>query len=159
MTLKAYTDSVENVLANLYSKIEADLTEFYRFINLEDEAGFTAKLEHSAGKLDLDVDFYGRGFFPPGAYHSEGHQDGMGLCMYLALKSEMSGANFTLAILDDVVMSVDKEHRREVCRLLLEKFPSTQIHHYHPRRGVVSTNASTRFGQARIYLEPSELVG
>lgn len=127
VTLNAYAASVETVLANLYTAIEADLTEYYRFINLEDEAGFAAKLKHSAGKLDLNVDFYGRGFFPPGAYHSEGHQDGMGVCMYLALMNEMFGHNFTLAILDDVVMSVDKHHRREVCRLLLEKFPNTQF--------------------------------
>ena len=79
------------------------------------------------GKLGFDVDFYGRGFFPPGAYHSEGHQDGMGLCLYLALMRHLQGSGFTLAVLDDVVMSVDTGHRREVCALLKKEFPQTQF--------------------------------
>jgi hypothetical protein len=81
----------------------------------------------SIGKLSFDVDFYGRGHFPPGAYHSEGHQDGMGLCLYLALMNYLLGANFTFAVLDDVLMSVDAGHRRQVCALLKESFPNTQF--------------------------------
>ncbi|MCJ7484693.1 MAG: hypothetical protein MUQ25_00805 [Candidatus Aminicenantes bacterium] len=79
------------------------------------------------GKLGFDVDFYGRGFFPPGAYHSEGHQDSMGLCLYLALMKYLQGGNFTFAVLDDVLMSVDAGHRREVCALLKKEFPDTQF--------------------------------
>jgi len=37
------------------------------------------------------------------------------------------GASFTLAILDDVLMSVDAGHRREVCALLKNTFPNTQF--------------------------------
>jgi hypothetical protein len=37
------------------------------------------------------------------------------------------GSRFTIAVLDDVLMSVDAGHRREVCKLLQEKFPSTQF--------------------------------
>jgi hypothetical protein len=96
-------------------------------INRDDEGKFSAKLEPTAGKLELSVDFYERGLFPPGAYHSEGHQDGMGLCLYLALMEQLFQSDFTLAILDDVVMSVDKQHRREVCRLLKDRFPNTQF--------------------------------
>ncbi len=73
------------------------------------------------------MDFYGRGFFPPGAYHSEGHQDGMGFCLYLALMSYLLGDRFTFAVLDDVLMSVDVGHRREVSRLLRDQFPNTQF--------------------------------
>jgi hypothetical protein len=51
-------------------------------INEDDEVKFTAKLTPSEGKLDFDVNFYERGLFPPGAYHSEGHQDGMGVCLW-----------------------------------------------------------------------------
>lgn len=65
--------------------------------------------------------------FPPGAYHSEGHQDGMGLCLYLALMKHLLGDSFTFAVLDDVLMSIDSGHRREVCRLLKERFPNTQF--------------------------------
>ena len=81
----------------------------------------------SAGKLDLTVDFYGLGMFPPAAYHSEGHQDGMGVCLYLALVKQLLGSNFRFAVLDDVVMSVDRNHRRQFCKLLKEAFPNVQF--------------------------------
>jgi hypothetical protein len=96
-------------------------------INEDDEVKFTAKLTPSEGKLDFDVNFYERGLFPPGAYHSEGHQDGMGVCLYLALMKRLFGAQFTFALLDDVVMSVDAGHRYQFCKLLKTHFPDTQF--------------------------------
>jgi len=51
----------------------------------------------------------------------------MGVCLYLALMSHLLGDNFTFAVLDDVLMSVDRGHRREVCALLKRRFPKTQF--------------------------------
>lgn len=122
-----YAKASDDVLVGLYGAVEADFVRLYRFINRDDEAAFQAKLTPSMGKLGFDVDFYGRGFFPPGAYHSEGHQDGMGLCLYLALMRRVQGDGFKFAVLDDVLMSVDAGHRREVCALLKKEFPNTQF--------------------------------
>ncbi len=122
-----YGQVTTNALDEIYKKVEASFKTLYRAINHEDEANFEAQLKPSIGKLGFDVDFYGRGFFPPGAYHSEGHQDGMGLCLYLALMTHLLGKGFTFAVLDDVLMSVDAGHRREVSKLLSEQFPNTQF--------------------------------
>ena len=83
--------------------MQEDFSEFYKTINEDDEVRFTAKLTPSEGKLDFNVNFYERGLFPPGAYHSEGHQDGMGVCLYLALMKRLFADRFTIALLDDVV--------------------------------------------------------
>ena len=122
-----YTSTSDAVLGGIYAAVEKDFASIYQFINRNDEGKFSAKLIPSMGKLGFDVDFYGRGFFPPGAYHSEGHQDGMGLCLYLALMRHLQGAGFTFAVLDDVLMSIDAGHRREVCALLKAHFPNTQF--------------------------------
>jgi hypothetical protein len=122
-----FGNEITKALEEIYKNVETQFTECYRHINREDEGGFTAKLIPSIGKLGFDVDFYGRGHFPPGAYHSEGHQDGMGLCLYLALMRHLLGDGFNFAVLDDVLMSVDIGHRREVCDLLKTKFPNTQF--------------------------------
>jgi hypothetical protein len=37
------------------------------------------------------------------------------------------GKDFTFAVLDDVVMSVDSQHRKQFCKLLKTKFPDTQF--------------------------------
>ena len=115
------------MLTSIYSAVEKDFASLYAFVNRDDEAQFSARLTPSTGKLDFNVDFYGRGLFPPDAYHSEGHQDSMGLCLYLALMKYLQGERFTVAVLDDVLMSVDVEHRREICRLLRREFPKTQF--------------------------------
>jgi hypothetical protein len=122
-----YGEVSVKVLESIYDIVQKDFTSFYSFINRDDEEKFQGKLIPSLGKLAFDVDFYGRGTFPPGAYHSEGHQDGMGLCLYLALMKHTLGDQFTLAVLDDVLMSVDAGHRREVCTLLKKHFPKTQF--------------------------------
>lgn len=121
---EAVTTSELNLI---YKTVETQFQEFYRSINDDNESQFTAALTPAAGKLRLDVDFFGRGQFPPAAYHSEGHQDAMGLCLYLALMKHLMGGEFTFAVLDDVLMSVDAGHRREVCKLLKSAFPSTQF--------------------------------
>src|SRR5207237_5623116 len=122
-----YGDISIAVRDGIYAHVEKDLTEYYTFINRDDEEKFAGELTPSVGKLAFNVDFYGRGKFPPGAYHSEGHQDGMGLCLYLALMKHTLGSNFTFAVLDDVLMSVDSSHRREVCKLLKSQFPKVQF--------------------------------
>ena len=121
-----YNTVSNTVLEGIYDEVAKEFTEFYKAIN-DDENEFIGKLKAGPAKLSFNVDFYGRGTFPPGAYHSEGHQDGMGLCLYLALMKHTLGDKFTFAVLDDVLMSVDTGHRREVCRLLKTKFPNTQF--------------------------------
>jgi len=125
--LDHYGKTSNAVLEQIYDTVAHDFSDYYRVINRSDEEQFVGKLQSAPAKLNFDVDFYGRGLFPPGAYHSEGHQDGMGLCLYLALMKSTLGEDFTFAVLDDVLMSVDTGHRREVCRLLKTRFPDTQF--------------------------------
>jgi hypothetical protein len=122
-----YCSVMEEELNSLYDEVQKDFSTFYRAINANDESTFTAKLTPSEGSLGLDVNFFERGLFPPAAYHSEGHQDGMGVCLYLALMKRLYGAQFTFALLDDIVMSVDTGHRYEFCKLLKTYFPETQF--------------------------------
>lgn len=122
-----YCAVLEEELNALYEEVEKDFSAYYRAINEDDESTFAAKLTPSEGKLELQVNFYERGLFPPSAYHSEGHQDGMGVCLYLALMKRLFGDRFTFALLDDVVMSVDAGHRYQFCKLLKTQFPNTQF--------------------------------
>jgi energy-coupling factor transporter ATP-binding protein EcfA2 len=124
---KIYCDVSEAALLTLYQEVEEEFGSYYRLINHDDEGDFKARFEATDGKLGLLVDFHKKGMFPPGAYHSEGHQDGMGVCLYLALMKRVLGKNFTFAVLDDVVMSVDSQHRKQFCKLLKTKFPDTQF--------------------------------
>ena len=125
--LLEHFDSVSShELEKVYSEVAVDFADFYKFLN-GDETNFEGKLSSDGGRVDLLVDFQGRGNFPAIAYHSEGHQDSMGLCLYLALTKYSLKENFTIAVIDDVVGSVDISHRNKLCRLLRRKFPNTQF--------------------------------
>lgn len=124
---QAYADAAESVLTALYEEVKDDFVEFYRMVNRDDENGFSANINADEGKMDIGVEFYSRGKYPPNALHSEGHQDTMGLCLYLALMRKLFGDKFRFVLLDDVVMSVDNSHRYQLCHMLKAKFPNTQF--------------------------------
>lgn len=106
-----YSTASDGVLAGIYTDVEKDFASLYRLANRDDEDKFHAHIVPSMGKLGFDVDFYGRGLFPPGAYHSEGHQDSMGLCLYLALMRYLHGSRFTFAVLDATAAEPGMHHR------------------------------------------------
>jgi hypothetical protein len=124
---ETYNDVAGQALSALYKAVADDFSDYYRRLNLDDEPAFKAGLLQDGGKLDLEVDFHGTGMSAPIAYHSEGHQDGMGLCLYLALIDRLLGGDFHFAVLDDVVTSIDTDHRHQFCKLLRDAFPDVQF--------------------------------
>ncbi len=117
---------MESFFKKLYEEIKSDFISYYKYLNA-DELNFSANMKQQEGSVNLKVDFYNRGEHPPHALHSEGHQDSMGICLFLALMKKIKGDSFSIALLDDVMMSVDIGHRRKLAQLLKEKFPNTQF--------------------------------
>ncbi len=146
--------SRDKVLNDLYEQIRERFEDIYRRLHFEDESSFSATLTPSDAGLNLEVEFYGRGKHPPLALHSEGHQDSMGLCLFLALAEKVARDRMSLIILDDVVMSVDADHRKNLCKVLNESFREFQIiiathdktwHHQLRHEGVIHKNDTVEF--------------
>lgn len=125
--LATFEKNRDEVLSQLYDSVNNKFCHLYKLLHGPDEGEFTSQLRPEGPALHLEVDFYGRGLHPPGALHSEGHQDSMGLCLYLALAERLTKGVIDLIILDDVVMSVDADHRRSLCRVLAKEFPNRQF--------------------------------
>ena len=125
----SFLASRDELLHELYESVRDRFVEFYRFLHPEEAESFAADLgPDQRGGVDLAVDFHAVGRYSPNAVHSEGHQDSMGLCLFLALAEVLTGgAAPDLLLLDDVVMSVDMEHRAKVAELLKVHFPTTQF--------------------------------
>lgn len=128
---ETYCSVLENELNRLYDEVQDDFSTFYRAINEDDESKFTAKLTPSEGKLDFEVNFYERGLFPPGAYHSEGHQDGMGVCLYLALMKRLFGDRFTLALLDDCGYVGGRRTPLSILQTVEDLFSQHPVHYHY----------------------------
>lgn len=124
---KSFEKARSTVLDALYARIKDRFVLLYRSLHGEDEATFSATLQPEKAGLNFEVDFYGRSMNPPHALHSEGHQDSMGLCLYLALAEELTKDIIDLVILDDVMMSVDSDHRQRACQILSKMFPNRQF--------------------------------
>lgn len=124
---QAYVAARDEVLESLYDKIKDRFVGLYKEMHGDDEKGFDASFTPTEAGLNLEVDFYGRGLHSPHAMHSEGHQDSMGVCLFLALSEHLNTGLIDLIILDDVVMSVDIGHRRAFCGVLIANFPNRQF--------------------------------
>lgn len=122
-----FENSRDKILNKLYEEIQSRFVQLYVELHGEDEKGFSAKLEPKGAALNFEVDFHGRGSHPPHALHSEGHQDSMGLCLFLALSEYLAEGVIDVVLLDDVVMSVDADHRRSLCDLMANNFKSKQF--------------------------------
>lgn len=124
---EVFLSARDEILEGLYDEISGRFSELYKALHGPDEESFGAEIQPDRAGLTFEVEFYGRGKYPPHALHSEGHQDSMGLCLFLALSEKLSQGIMNLTILDDVVMSVDASHRRNVCKLLSKYFPDKQF--------------------------------
>ncbi len=125
--LEEYVSARDTVLGKLYLDIEERFVNLYRQLHGDDEEAFTAKIGPTDAGVTLGVNFHGRGFHPPHALHSEGHQDSMGICLYFALAERLTGDLLDLIILDDIVLSIDDEHRSKLCSLFAGSFPHRQL--------------------------------
>ncbi len=162
--LNTFLESRNSILDQLYSEIKDRFVELYRELHLDDEMKFDALLVSEGAGVDFKVDFHGRGVNPPHALHSEGHQDSMGICLYLALAERLTQGFIDLIILDDVMMSVDAPHRREICKLLANFFKGRQFFittHDHTwarqlqSEGVISSKNRIEFSNWTIENGPS----
>ncbi len=127
LLLGYFQEARDKILDGIYEKIKDNFENYYKTIHSEDEGAFSSEIKHKEAELIMEVDFYGRGKFPPHAVHSEGHQDSMGLCLFFALNRYLASDLINVVVLDDVVMSIDRNHRRSICSMLKKYFADKQL--------------------------------
>ncbi|WP_226007967.1 AAA family ATPase [Natrinema salinisoli] len=111
----------DDVLSDIFETISDRFASFYQAVN-PDESAFNPTIGQTDTGVEFSVEFFDTGDHPPNALHSEGHQDLMGVCLFLALASELSPLERTPVLLDDVVMSVDEGHREQFAKVLQDEF-------------------------------------
>ena len=106
-------------LENILNQIEDYTIEFFNYIHKGDEIlNPKMKIKGSSGLL-LGL-FFGDDESEPRSYSSEGHIDTLGLCLFLAFVKEFNEYDFI--ILDDIISTVDLEHKEQVISLLFKYF-------------------------------------
>lgn len=104
--------------------------DYYEFIHPGEKISSSALEVRQVGKgsVEISTTFHGQKEHPL-LHFSESHLDTLGLCYFLAARRLEAQDNngFRLLVLDDVVHSVDSDHRERIARLLKEKFADHQL--------------------------------
>jgi energy-coupling factor transporter ATP-binding protein EcfA2 len=110
--------------------VSATANSFYETIHPKEKIA-TSQLQVrqvGQGSVNLSTNFYGKDE-PPMLHLSESHLDTLGLCYFLAIRKHEAQKNtaFKVLVLDDVMHSVDADHRVRVAQLLRQEFADHQI--------------------------------
>jgi recombinational DNA repair ATPase RecF len=132
----AFSKARESAIQKVFGAIAETVLDYYRRLHDFDddsERSECTALElkstsrAAAGGLRLAIQFLGLADFKdPRAFLSEGHLDSLGLCLFLAAVRIFNPPG-SLLVLDDVLTSIDREHRRRVGELLFREFADYQI--------------------------------
>jgi len=120
----------KNTVQNLMHTIEGLADSYFQKIHPEETIG-KPQLEitdRGTGSIKLTSTFYDKEDDPRGLY-SEGHIDTLGLCLFLAIchAQHQQNPEFSVLVLDDVLHSVDGEHRKRTADLIFQEFGDYQI--------------------------------
>ncbi len=132
----SFSSAREKAIQQIFAQISGTVLDYYRrlheFADGNEVAECTAlelkpTSRAAAGGLRLAIQFLGLADSKdPRAFLSEGHLDSLGLCLFLAAVRIFNPPG-SLLVLDDVLTSIDKEHRQRVGELLYSEFEDFQI--------------------------------
>jgi len=130
------------------AEISADIQRMWRVLHpthqIED-----VRLRHpdeTDKAIDIELKFFGVDLRSPRLTLSEGNRNSLGLCVFLSMARH--AADHVPVILDDVVVSLDRDHRGMVVDLLKKEFSDRQV--------VVFTHDREWFAELRHMLEGAD---
>ena len=115
-------------LDRLLAELEGDLGKLYGRLHPEEGYGaITMPVQRSRrSSVALRARYLGDEASHPLNTFSDGHLDSLGLCVFLAFM-ERSKEGLDLIVLDDVLTTMDAQHRLRVARMLGEVFGGYQL--------------------------------
>lgn len=117
-TYKLFLKNKKEMIQQILTEIIEYIDKYYRFIHKGDSIN-TPSLNIKEKKITLEM-YFGDELHNPREYSSEGHIDSLGLCIFLAFAKASNKYKFI--ILDDIIATVDMEHKERIARLLFEEF-------------------------------------
>lgn len=116
---KKFSQKKKEAIEKIFEEIGNLVDEYYTFIHDDDEITHPKFGIKSSKGLTLTL-LFGDDTSDPRSFASEGHIDTLGLCIFLAFVTKFNKYNFI--VLDDIISTVDLDHKERIIRLLIEKF-------------------------------------
>lgn len=117
----------KGAVARLLRVMSADFERLYSTLHPHEGYGSIQLdvITNRRGSLDLRTDYQNQNAHPLN-FLSEGHLDSLGLCIFLAFVKHFND-DLRLIVLDDVLTTIDADHRRRVVALLQHEFADYQL--------------------------------
>ena len=135
-TLVAYLDFLEREVRggirtqsqNVIDSISGDIESMWATLHPEDRIdNVRLSVPQDADKaIDVVLNFHGLNQDSPRLTLSEGYRNSLGLCIFLAMANQVADKDRPL-FLDDVVVSLDHNHRGMIYELIEETFRDRQV--------------------------------
>lgn len=114
-------------LEEIHSEIANTINDYFSRLHPKEGYGQVGFLLERGGKgVGLRTGFHSIDNIHPLGFYSEGHLDSLGIAIFLAYMKRLSG-NTGLLVLDDVMTTIDRDHRQRLAILLAEEFPDCQL--------------------------------
>lgn len=123
-SLETFKGLKEQFINDMVLIIKDDVAKYYEFIHGEDKINSPSFSVKSDRGIKLFLNSFGKDV-DPRSYASEGHLDTLGLCIFLAFVNRFSKMKFL--VLDDIVSSVDLQHKSKIIKLLFKEFNDYQF--------------------------------
>lgn len=124
---KSVRDEIRNRAEHIVREISVDIRRLWSKIHpgepIEDMKLYVHGEVDKA--IDISLKFFGTDQLSPRLTLSEGYRNSLGLCIFLALA--LFGGGDDPIILDDIVSSLDREHRGMLTEVILEDLVGRQV--------------------------------
>lgn len=146
----SFVTTKKAVVQKVYDIIQTDIERYYKFLHPNDDYENIKLTLTRRASVELKIDSHGKANEDPRAYSSEGHLDTLGLCIFLAFINKFN-QDCSLVVLDDVVTTVDGQHRNVICQLIHNQFCNKQF--------IITTHELYWFKQLEAYFTSVGLRG
>lgn len=123
-SLETFKTLKEQFINDMISSIKDDVAKYYELIHGDDKINSPSFSVKSDRGIRLFLNSFGQDV-DPRSYASEGHLDTLGLCIFLAFVNRFVKLKFL--VLDDIVSSVDLQHKSKIINLLFKEFRDYQF--------------------------------
>ncbi|MHA1197209.1 MAG: ATP-binding protein, partial [Promethearchaeota archaeon] len=123
-----FSEVLKKEINKIFESLASEINRLYLFLHPND-LHENIKLEidpNRRGSLFLKMDSFNCESRDPRALASEGHLDSLGICIFLSFVKKFN-KTIPFIVLDDIITTIDANHREKLAKLLLTEFPEHQL--------------------------------
>ncbi|MGQ4875699.1 MAG: AAA family ATPase [Promethearchaeia archaeon] len=123
-----FSEVLKEEINKIFESLDSEINRLYLFLHPND-LHENIKLEidpNRRGSLFLKMDSFNCKSRDPRVLASEGHLDSLGICIFLSFVKKFN-KTIPFIVLDDIITTIDANHREKLAKLLLTEFPEHQL--------------------------------